>query len=772
MDDGLAATNGLHNFRIIMAPEDTAYLHESTNVMSNARLPATVIYNESVVYYDVGVRLKSSERGRNGDVRVGFNIEFNPGELFNGIHSTVAVDRSEASNPGQREYLYWTLINGAGDFISNYNDLIRVIPADASLTTTAILMLTRFGDELLDTQFENGADGALYEFELIYYPTTTVDGSPDSLKNPNPDKVIQTYVRSHGTDEENYRWTFMNKINRDEDDFQPMIDFAQFFGTTGTYFYDHLEEYVDVDQYLRAHALAGLFGAGDSYAAGGYNHNAYFYIRPEDGKALYFAHDQDGFWDVDRSLFVCSDVQKITAEAEYKRLYYGHIHDICMTTYNQSYMSYWTSQYNTLLPGQDWAGYLSFINTRSNWALSQLNSAIPQVAFNITTNGGNAFHDSDNDGFVTLVGNSWVDVREIYLGDADEPLDIEWTGLDDWRVVVPLNLGENNIVLRAVDFQGELISTDSITVTSSYDANPVPEHLRITEVHYHPTDPTPEELTVDPTFDDENFEFIELRNTSAQTMDLTGVRLTDGVTFDFTDSAVTSLEPGEYVLVVNNQPAFEARYGSGYPIAGEFDGKLSNSGETVVLYDAFGEIVHSFAYADDAPWPAAADGGGSSLEVIDTEGDYNDAANWYASTIDHGTPAAENSPLPVTGDLDGDGQVGASDLDIVRANWGGAVTPGDLLHGDANGDGEVGAADLDVVRANWGLVVAAAIEDETAAAVGPVEQSITPDQKTDSIRLLAEAAWFRELESLGKSTQKKTAAASAVDLLMMLTDWR
>ena len=603
VNDGLAATNGLHNFRILMSPEDTAYLHQSTNVMSNARLPATVIYNETEVYYDVGVRLKSSERGRNGDVRVGFNVEFNPGELFNGIHSTVAVDRSEASNPGQREYLYWTLINGAGDFISNYNDLIKVIPSDDSLTTTAILMLTRFGDELLDTQFEDGADGNLYEFELIYYPTTTVDGSPESLKQPNPDNVIQTFVRSHGTDEENYRWNFLNKINRDEDDFQPMIDFATFFGTSGTYFFDHLEEYVDVDEYLRSHALASLFGAGDSYAAGGYNHNAYFYIRPEDGKALHFAHDQDGFWNSTVSLFRCSDVQKITAQPEYMRLYYGHIYDICATTYNQSYMSYWTSHYATLLPGQDWSGHLSFINTRSNYALSQLNSAIPSVEFNITTNGGQPFTDTDNDGFVTLAGTGWVDVREVYLGDADEPLDVEWTGLDDWRIVVPLNLGENEIALKAVDFQGNIIQTDTITVTSNVDANPVPEHLRITELHYHPADPTTAELDVDPAFEDDDFEFIELLNTSTQTMDLSGVCLTDGVEFDFTDSAVTSLEPGEYVLVVENQAAFEARYGTGFPIAGEYDGKLSNGGETVALHDAFGETVHSFAYSDDAPWP-------------------------------------------------------------------------------------------------------------------------------------------------------------------------
>ena len=56
----------------------------------------------------------------------------------------------------------------------------------------------------------------------------------------------------------------------------------------------------------------------------------------------------------------------------------------------------------------------------------------------------------------------------------------------------------------------------------------------------------------------------------------------------------------------------------------------------------------------------------------------------------------------IPGDLDGDGFVGSSDLDIVRGNWGNAVPAGNLLQGDPSGDGSVGSADLDIIRANWG----------------------------------------------------------------------
>lgn len=54
------------------------------------------------------------------------------------------------------------------------------------------------------------------------------------------------------------------------------------------------------------------------------------------------------------------------------------------------------------------------------------------------------------------------------------------------------------------------------------------------------------------------------------------------------------------------------------------------------------------------------------------------------------------------GDLDGDGFVGLSDLDIVLSRWGDSVARGALIYGDAVADGVVDSADLQVVRDHWG----------------------------------------------------------------------
>ncbi len=59
-----------------------------------------------------------------------------------------------------------------------------------------------------------------------------------------------------------------------------------------------------------------------------------------------------------------------------------------------------------------------------------------------------------------------------------------------------------------------------------------------------------------------------------------------------------------------------------------------------------------------------------------------------------------NVEAALQGDLDGDGFVGLSDLDIILNNWNQSIPPGDPL-ADPTGDNFVGLADLDIVLNNW-----------------------------------------------------------------------
>ncbi len=223
-------------------------------------------------------------------------------------------------------------------------------------------------------------------------------------------------------------------------------------------------------------------------------------------------------------------------------------------------------------------------------------------------------------------------------------------------------------------------------------------NLRITELHYHPANATTAELTAVPDADDNDFEFVELTNISQNPISLNGLKFVEGIGFDFSLGSVASLDAGESVIVVSRAAAFVARYGDGALIAGEYTGSLANGGEQIVLRDGSDQLIHDFTYSDNAPWPTAADGGGPSLEVINTSGDYSHAMTWVVSLANNGSPGAPTLRLP--GDFNGDGSVNSVDYSVWRANYG--AVSGQGLLADGNRDGRVDAADYTVWRDNVG----------------------------------------------------------------------
>ena len=199
------------------------------------------------------------------------------------------------------------------------------------------------------------------------------------------------------------------------------------------------------------------------------------------------------------------------------------------------------------------------------------------------------------------------------------------------------HLSARGETLTLADQQGRMVSTN----TAPGNPSLAQQFLRITEVMYNPA-PTPGSAA-----DPQLCEYLELKNISPDTaLDLTGVRLTNGVVFFFTGSAVTSLDPGASVLVVRDSAAFTARYGSGLPIAGQFTGALANSGETIRLEDAVGEKIVEFTYNNT--WYPITDGFGFSLVIVDELAPWDTwdrKASWRASGALRGSPGVAD-PAP------------------------------------------------------------------------------------------------------------------------------
>ena len=196
-------------------------------------------------------------------------------------------------------------------------------------------------------------------------------------------------------------------------------------------------------------------------------------------------------------------------------------------------------------------------------------------------------------------------------------------------------------------------------VVSEPDLTAWKNDLMITELMYHPSETTHAERMAG--FTESDFEFIEMQNVGTNILDLSELRFTKGVDFDFAGSAVTNLSPNAYVIIARNIAAFESRYGPGLPVAGAYGpDNLSNNEENVKLSFGAGSAIHEFTYDDRAPWPQAADGYGPSLQLISPTNrpDHTVASNWTAST-GYGTPNGLTNPVAFIGDpladIDNDG---------------------------------------------------------------------------------------------------------------------
>lgn len=174
---------------------------------------------------------------------------------------------------------------------------------------------------------------------------------------------------------------------------------------------------------------------------------------------------------------------------------------------------------------------------------------------------------------------------------------------------------------------GGAADTNSLTIGSGFLG------LAITELNYNPHEPTGGEWLVSTNADD--YEFIEFQNLGSSTLNLTGAKFIAGISYTFPSQ---TLAAGARTVIVKNLAAFTARYGSGINVSGTFGGQLSNGGEELHLVDANNATVLRFTYQDTSDWPGRADGNGSSLELIDSNGDYSDGANWRNSINYGGSP--------------------------------------------------------------------------------------------------------------------------------------
>ena len=416
-----------------------------------------------------------------------------------------------------------------------------------------------------------------------------------------------------------------------------------------------LTNLTDVEEWYKVHVTQHLFNNIDSFSYGG-GQNAFAYKPEHDTWKLFL-------WDVDFAFSGVATNSNLTGiggadhgpvntHPPFQRIYWQALIEAAngMMTSSRS-DTIIDARYNGMAAAGAAIGspqYIKdFIAARRAYILGQISSN--QSPFAITSNGGADFSTNRNLAF--LSGTAPLEVRAILVNGIPYP--ISWPSFNTWVIRVPLSSGTNTLLITGVDPKGSTVAGVAGTIQVNYTGgteNPR-DKLVINEIMYNPLAP--------------NASFVEIYNSSgSNAFDLSNWRL-DGVDFKFGNGTV--IEANTYLVLAGDRQGFASAHGSLASVVGEFAGKLDNSGQTLTLVKpgatpALDQIIDQVTYDKNPPWPADANGFGSSLQLIDPSQDNNRVANWTA--VPAGTTNIPQTLITIT-----NAWKYQSTSDLTGVNW-------------------------------------------------------------------------------------------------------
>lgn len=665
----------------------TASRWASLEKLSNELLDCTFVYGNTRVVYNAGSHFAGSPFHAQGfntptgnacnyklvlpaDEPVLGTTDFNKLHWPGNIGGDDTMQREETS--------YW--IAGQLGLPFNYTRYVNLFINGVQRNVIMEDMQTP-GSDMLEQWFPNDADGDLYKVSVWAEFDDAAAGFGAwgaSLGNYTTIGGAKKTAR--------YRWDFQKRALKDSwNDYTNIFSLVDAVNDNSTNYTAHVESLVDVEEWMGIAAVEHITGNWDSWMNTG-GQNNYLY-KPEAGKwrAL--------IWDINITLGMAGDgpmsdlfkvgdgtLNTMYSHPPFRRAYWRALRNAAYGPLESSRAGamldsvYASFQANGVAAGSP-ASVKDYIAQRRNYIISQL--ATVASVFSITNNGGVNFNTSNN--VLLLGGLAPVEVKRITVNGVAYPT--TWTGLNTWRLQLPLSAAGNSLEVQGWDLAGLAVSnaTVGITITYTGSLDRPEDSLVFNEIMYHPA------VT--------NAEYVEIFNRSTNaTFDLSNYRI-DGIDFTFPPGA--SLGPGRLAVVAKDRVAFASAYGSSLVVAGEFAGRLDRDGEMLKLLKpnlATGgyDLVNQVRYRNTPPWPGGADGFGSSLQLIDPRQDNHRVGNWSGTYTPPTTNATwrfvsvtstNNNMSRLLIQLDGPGDVYLDDLFLAAGNMAG-VGPNLIRNGD------------------------------------------------------------------------------------------
>jgi len=630
--------------------------------MSNRLLDSTFIYNNRRPVYNSGIAFAGSPYHQPANATssvIDFDLvlpEDNDVLGETDFHVSWPGNGGDDSSAQREQTGYWLASQLGLPF--NYRRYV-VFYLNGTRRNLVLEDSQRANSDFVEEWYPEDDEGDLFKLAIHFEwnPSVTSFDSIDSAS-------LNTRDASTPQDRtKNFRWTWQKRATDQPHNYTNVWDLVDNLARAATY--EDYARQVDVENWVRTFAVEQIVGNWDSFGKGN-GQNMYSY-KPERGTWKLFIWDLDialgGIGEGSGSdLFSFSEFQvsQMMQVPGIRRLYVQALQEAAQgPLVTSNYNTFLDAKYNALLANNARVGSPNSIKTYLNARRNQINALLPQynAVFSITSNNGNNF--STNQNLVTLTGTAPLAVRTMLINGGEWP--VEWITPTTWSLRMTLATGPNRITVQGRDRSGNLVGgSDAITISYSGTVPSALSSLAITEIMYDPA--------VDGT------EFVELHNfNSSFAFDLSKYQLM-GPNYKF--SPGTILEPGKYLVVAKNPDQLKRVYGLSQNVVGPYPGNLNNEGEIVRLVSTNAgkpEIVSEVRYEPLHPWPAAAAGIGSSLQLVHEEQDARRVANWSAVDT-NAPPAVEWEFVTLTGTasssllyiyLDGAGEVFLDDLSLV-----------------------------------------------------------------------------------------------------------
>lgn len=617
-------------------PAATVSAWASRHELDNSPFDVTFVYgNERVIYnmkalYAGSPYIAPGYSSPTGGL-CGYTGEFPKDDLFLGVNDFV-LDWPGRDNAAISEQISYWIADQAGLPNSHRRFIhLHVNGVTSNSRGSVYEDVQQPGSDMIEEWSADDTDGSFYKIERWFEFSDTVGLIADPMPR------LENYVTTGGAKKlARYRWNWLPRAVRgsanDFDDLFAWVDAANSPGPEP--YTSRMEAVANMEEVMGIFAIERVINNFDSWGDA-IAKNMYAY-KPVNGRWITFMFDNDwlmipsnGFGRSETSpLFTPVDdptVARMYAHPPFRRAFFRTIKAAVQAMAPEKMHPLMDAKYNALVAagvtrsaGQTLvapSAVKTWLAGRRSYLMSQLLTV--EAPFAVTSNGGGSFSTATN--VVTLTGTAPIDVMKIAVNDVAYP--VQWTTVTNWSMNVPISAASTQMVVKGLDRNNASIGSASFTVTFTGTLEAPEGRIVFNEIMYNPA------LS--------GAGFIELRSLAANTTyDLSNWRI-EGVGFTFPQG--TLLAPGGCIVIAKDRAVFAATYGNTISVAGQFPGQLQNDSETLRLIKpgataAQDVVIDQITYSDRPPWPAAADGAGGSLQLIDATQDNTRSFNWTAVT--------------------------------------------------------------------------------------------------------------------------------------------